>query len=400
MPGNYPPPPPTGRNAGTQVHNENKMDSPIVDFLVSRCISHRGNLLRHVMRNTAPLLVLAGCLCLPAVLRAQTSTSQSTMRHAQSLAASNHLQQANELLSALVQRDPRNAQAWQLLGEIQTRQQLYDDAMKSFQATLAIDPASKAAQSGEVKAAVKNALSLRAAGDQNGALASLLRARKVVPNSPELLTDFGILADEMQIYHDADKALTQAHKLDPSNLKTLYALAHVELDEQNVDAAEKHLRAYLKQRPNDATAHYGLGHLLHMTSHDDAAIIQLRRSIALQPRQIASYYELGVIALARGQNAEAKTEFSRVLKMNPYHGGALTGMGILAFRAKDYSTADKYLSNAVLYAPDYVTAHRYYALVLMRLGRKTEAADQLKEARALSVHQQKLSHGYTILKTP
>ena len=350
-------------------------------------------------RKTCSSIALLCTLFIPPALIAQTNSAAAALHRADSLAAGNHLEQANLLLSSLVQREPHDAEAWLKLGEIQTRQRLYGDAMKSFESALAISPGSRAAQSGEVHAAIKDALSFRAAGDQNGALAILYRALKSVPDSPELLTDFGIQADGMQIYHNADKALTKAHRLDPSNLKTLYALAHVELDEQNMPAAEKHLRAYLLKRPNDATAHYGLGHLLRMMSQYDAAVVQLRRSIALQPNQVASYYELGVIALDRQQNTQAKAEFTHVLSVNPYHGGALTGMGILAFRGKNYQAAAKYLGQAVLYAPSYVTAHRYYAMTLAQLGKKSEAANQMAEAQALTAKQAQLSHGYTIEKS-
>lgn len=346
---------------------------------------------------TRTLILALGLLLLASpLIAAQSSSTATTLARARALAANHHFEQANQALSALVQREPKNEQAWQQLGQVQIQQQLYGDAMKSFQAALAINPHAKASQEGEVHAAIQDALASRAAGDQDNALAKLLQALKFVPNSPELLTDFGIQADSMNIYHNADKALTKAHRLDPSNLKTLYALAHVELDEQNMPAAEKHLRAYLQQRPDDATAHYGLGHLLHMISQDDQAITQLKRSIALQPQQIASYYELGVIALDRGNSAEAQSEFTHVLKLNPYHGGALTGMGMLAFRARNYQLAEKYLSQAVLYAPSYVPAHRYYAMTLMRLGKKSQAAQQLAEAQSLTAQQQTLSHGYML----
>jgi tetratricopeptide (TPR) repeat protein len=358
-------------------------------------ISHLDPRLPHT-HGRALILALGFVLLTAPVMAAQSSSAASILSRAQTLAAAHQYEQANEALSALVQSEPQNALAWQQLGQVQLQQQLYGDAMRSFQDALAINPHAKASQQGEIHAAVQDALAIRAAGDQDDALAKLLEAIKVVPDSPELLTDFGIQADSMNIYQDADKALTKAHRLDPSNLKTLYALAHVELDEQNMPAAEKHLREYLQKRPDDATARYGLGHLLHMLSKDDEAITQLKRSIALQPQQIASYYELGVIALDRGNNTEAQSEFTHVLKLNPYHGGALTGMGQLAFRAANYQLAEKYLSQAVLYAPSYVPAHRYYAMTLMRLGKKSQASQQLAEAQSLTAQQQKLSHGYML----
>lgn len=43
-----------------------------------------------------------------------------------------------------------------------------------------------------------------------------------------------------QLNKDADAALNTAHELAPGNVKTLYALAHTELDEQMMGEAEAH----------------------------------------------------------------------------------------------------------------------------------------------------------------
>lgn len=332
-----------------------------------------------------------------ATLIAQQNSSLSRARN---LEAAKQFEQANELLSDYVRLNPKDAEAWAELGRVQLQQRLSDDAMRSFAAALAIDPKSPSARQGEVRAAIESALADRNSGDNNGALSCLVHARKLVPDSPELLTDFGIQADSMQIYQDADKALTRAHQLSPNDPKILYALAHVELDEQKMAEAETNLRAYLKIRPNDASAHYGLGHLLHMMLRDDEAKSELERSIALQPDQTESYYELGEIALQMRQNAEAKADYGKVLSMDPRHGGALTGMGILAFRAKDYSSAERYLSEAVACAPDYVEAHHYYALVLAQLGRTQDAARESALASNLRAQQDKLRHGYFLITPP
>ena len=77
-------------------------------------------------------------------------------------------------------------------------------------------------------------------------------------------------------------------------------------------------------------------------------------------------------------------------------GGALTGMGILAYRAKDYAGAEKYLQQAVLNAADYPTAHRYYAMLLERLGRQAEADRESELAKQLTEQQNQLSHGYAL----
>jgi tetratricopeptide (TPR) repeat protein len=348
------------------------------------------------MTSRLVLLLLA----MTPYLHAQASPPSDTLQHAQTLAAANHLQQANEILSTLVASNPKNLPAWQQLGEVQLAQSLNDDAMNSFEAVLKAEPESSPAQAGEVRAAIASALADRAAGNSDRALASLLRAKGYVPKSTQLLIAFGIQADSMQIYKDADDALSQALRLEPQNEKALYALAHVELDEQKTDKAEDHLRAYLKIKPEDATAHYGLGHLLHMTAKNDEAKQELGRSIALEPNQTESYYELGQIALELHNDAAAKGAFTTVLASAPNHGGALTGMGVLAFRAKDYAAAEKYLKQATLYAPDYIAAHRYYGMTLARLGQSEQSRQELDLAQQLTEQQNKQRHGYTLKPTP
>ncbi len=340
-------------------------------------------------------LLLAAC---PGFLSAQSSAA-GLIEQARSLAAANQLQQANEALSEALRQEPDNLTAWQALGEVQLAQLLYSDAMTSFESVLKREPDSVPAQNGEVRAAIADSLSSRNAGDQDRALSSLLRARKYVTRSPELLMDFGVQADSMRIYRDADEALTEAHALAPSDAKILYALAHVEVDEQKTGEAESNLRAYLKAMPDDPSAHYGLGHLLSMLSKYDEARRELDLSIKLQPHQTESYYELGQIALALQDDVTAKVDYAKVLATVPHHGGALTGMGILAYRAKDYTSADRYLAQAVLYAPEYVTAHRYYAMTLSRLGRTEQSQREAAVAQELTEQQNKLSHGFALTDT-
>jgi len=329
------------------------------------------------------------------VIYCQTGGSQSStaVARAERLIAANQLERANELLTDYIRNHPNDDAVYVELGQVQLKQGLNDDAMNSFEAVLQNLPGSNAARDGEVRAATAAALADRKVGSPDYALIDLLRARKVVADSPELLLDIGIQEESMRIYHDADETLTKARELAPQDLKILYALAHVELDEQKMPEAEANLRAYLKAKPDDATAHYGLGKLLHMELRVDEAKTELNRSIGLVPRQSASYYELGEMALEQEQNDDAMSEFQKVLSLAPNHGGALTGMGILSFRAKNYPAAEQYLKSAILNAPDYPAAHHYYALVLVRLGRTDEAKDEAAMATKLDEEQTKASRG-------
>ncbi len=55
------------------------------------------------------------------------------------------LEEAYTQLNALLEREPKNAYAWYLLGGIYRRQQLWGDAINAYNQAKMIDPASPAA---------------------------------------------------------------------------------------------------------------------------------------------------------------------------------------------------------------------------------------------------------------
>jgi len=184
----------------------------------------------------------------------------------------------------------------------------------------------------------------------------------------------------MGILPEAQEALKEAHRLQANNPEVLYALARVELEEQQMPSAEADLRTYLSKRPADASAHYGLGHILAMEQRTAEARAEFERSIQLQPVQTESYYQLGQLELDAQHDAQAEPLFQKVLARDPTHGGALTGMGIIEFRKKDYQQAEQYLARAERTAPDYQPAHYYRGLALARLGQKEDSRRELQLA--------------------
>jgi tetratricopeptide (TPR) repeat protein len=120
-----------------------------------------------------------------------------------------------------------------------------------------------------------------------------------------------------------------------------------------------------------------------MDQRTDEARAEFERSIQLQPVQTESYYQIGQIELDAHQDAKAEPLFRKALERDPSHGGSLTGLGVLAFRAKEYAKAEQYLAAAEKAAQDYGPAHYYRGLALARLGRRDEADAELRTATEL-----------------
>ena len=133
-----------------------------------------------------------------------------------------------------------------------------------------------------------------------------------------------------------------------------------------------------------------------MEARDEEARAELQRSIALQPHQTESYYELGGIELDLQHNGQAAALFQKVLERNPKHGGALAGMGLIAYREKGYAKAEAWLKAAVVHAPEYSVAHLYYSMVLERLGRRDEAEKEAALAKSLAERERQEHSGYVL----
>jgi tetratricopeptide (TPR) repeat protein len=295
---------------------------------------------------------------------------------------------AKDLLTRALASAPNSLPTNDSLGKLLLEEHQDPEAMDRFETVLTLNPQDKEARAGELSAVTELAVSARQAGRPDAALLALQHARTKLLDDPKLLLELGIQNTEMGLLPDALEALQNAQTIAPNDSDVLYALSRVELEEQHMPAAEAHLRAYLVMRPNDASAHYGLGHILAMEQRSEDARAEFEHSIQLQPVQTESYYQLGQIELEYQHDSQAEPLFQKVLARDPTHGGALTGMGILAFRKKAFVEAEQYLSGAEKTMPDYQPAHYYRGLVLARLGQKEESQRELLLAVQLDRKQQ------------
>lgn len=300
----------------------------------------------------------------------------------------NDVSTAKELLTKALSLSPNSPSANNAIGKLMLEEHRDPEAMDRFETVLATNLTDKDARAGELAAATDLAMSARRDDRPDAALKVLEHARTKLPDDPRLLLDLGIQAMEMGLLPEAMDSLQRARKLDPTDPDILYALARLEMQEQHLQAAETDLRAYLAKRPEDASAHFGLGKVLQAAQRPVEAKAEFERSIQLQPAQTESYYELGQLELEAQHDAQAASLFQEVLARDARHGGALTGMGVIAFRAKDYAQAEQYLARAEKTAPDYQPAHYYRGLALARLGQKDESQRELQIATELDRKQQ------------
>jgi tetratricopeptide (TPR) repeat protein len=221
------------------------------------------------------------------------------------------------------------------------------------------------------------------AGDLEKALSFLTRARKVAPDSPAVLYDFGWAALNLNLIYDALQALGRLHRMQPDKPDYLYALAIARLQNGEAAQAQQLLNRFVELRPADARGYYVLGATLYSVKQYAQARAALERSLQLAPYADAEYY-LGMIAYNEGDMARATTRLQSALKAKPNYPAAHTALGLVYVKQKNFAAARTELERAIALDPKDGTAHYQLGLVLARLGEKAlaqamfAAADKLR----------------------
>lgn len=228
----------------------------------------------------------------------------------------------------------------------------------------------------------------RAGGELEKALSYLVRARKLAPDSLQVLYDFSWITLNLDLSFDALSGLERLHRMKPDEPSYLYALAIARLHAGEPMRAQALADRYIELRPEDARGYYVLGVTLYSLKQLHQARAALERSIKLTPIADAEYY-LSMIAENEGDLAQATSWLQRALVSEPKHAEAHAELGIIYAKQKDYAAARAELERAVKLDPEDLKAHHQLGMVYTRLGEKILANNEFAVAEKLRVEERK-----------
>jgi protein O-GlcNAc transferase len=116
-----------------------------------------------------------------------------------------------------------------------------------------------------------------------------------------------------------------------------------------------------------------LGERLRQRGQYEAAATVANAGLAHYPALADAHDLLGRIRADQGQDASAISAWRAALECDPGHVGALKGLAFVAFRGRDFATAERYLEQAAREAPHDTTL--LAALDKVRLARPASAPE-------------------------
>jgi tetratricopeptide (TPR) repeat protein len=277
---------------------------------------------------------------------------------------------------------PGNEPSFQLLFNLGATWQQKGERRRAeefFLAALAIDP-------NDVPTLRALANIARADGELEKALSYLVRARKIAPDSAEVLYDFGWTALNMNLVYDAITALEQLHRMKAADRQYLYPLAIARLNNGQAAEAQSLINQFIQLRPKDGRGYYVLGAILYSERRFAEARVAFQRSLSLLPYPDTEYY-LGMIAHNEGDAEQAISWFRRALRSDPTNPATHAALGTVLARQKDYQAARAELERAIELDPKDQTAYYQLGLVYARLGDKDRSRSMFAVSEKLRAEQ-------------
>jgi tetratricopeptide (TPR) repeat protein len=254
-------------------------------------------------------------------------------------------------------------------------------ALEAYDVALGLEP-------GSIAALRQAAATAERQNELERSLSYWIRAKKILPNDPEVLLGFGRVCLKMDLLDDAEVALTSAASAKPDEIPYQYTLAAAKVGKQQFEAAQELLEKLVKAQSNDPQLQYALGSVLYIQGRLDEAAERLKESVRLNPNQLISNYYLALVARDQGDEAGAIDRLEKLLQRYPEHAASLEVLGGLLMSAQRYADAERNLRQAVRLSPTSVKANYQLGLLLARMGKKEEADKQFAVAKGLRSDQE------------
>ncbi len=242
-------------------------------------------------------------------------------------------------------------------------------------------------------------------GDAEQAWQYLATARRLAPNSPQVVLDFAEVSLIHGYFAEASTAARLLLLIEPDRSEYLYLLGRALFQSSNFPKARETLLEYLEAEPEDGAARL----VLAAAHYQDGEYREAREQLSLAGKNGAdpaeSDYYRAMIAYSVGDDDSALRHFESALRVAPQHGRARLGLAKLLFRQGKTEAALDHLEAAAESLSDESDVYFQLSRVLARLDRRAEAREALgryRELKAAREERFRISNSlpFTVQETP
>jgi tetratricopeptide (TPR) repeat protein len=210
----------------------------------------------------------------------------------------------------VLQIDPKKAQAWYLLAQIEEKQGNFREAFGDYSKMVELDPGNAAAR-------LKRGAILLAAGQLDKALAEAKAVLAANPKDPGALALRGAVREREGHPDQAVADYLAALKIAPEHRDAVVLLAQLRVKQGDTAAAGDLLEKAVAAHPNDVTLKLLLGSVYEKRGELDKARGILEGLVKQQPDVLAYRVRLAGFLAAQGQKDAAEKVLRQAVAANP-----------------------------------------------------------------------------------
>ena len=338
--------------------------------------AHRCRLLSHpveiepIRKIVMIRAVLACCVLLVAFLIAgcgEEDRIESYFDRGKSLYEEGDLVKARLEFKNVLQIDPKHAQAWFMLAQIEEKEQNWRKAFGAYSKAAEFDP-------GNTEARVKRAALLLVGGKAEEALAEAESVLAADPENADALTVCAMIrmrqGDTDSAVADATNALEQV----ADHRGALAVLARIRIDGGDLGAARTLLETALESDPDALPLRLLLITVYEKLGESEQVLAALEWLAASHPRELAYHVQLANYLRLRGETDAAEEALRAAVAANPLEPRAKLVLVEFLAKARGFDAAEQELRRLIDADPD-AYALRFALAKLYRSAAKLGEAE-------------------------
>jgi len=225
-----------------------------------------------------------------------------------------------------------------------------------------------------------------AQGNTPLALSRIEQAIAINPRVPGFHTNLGIVLHATGDNHAAAQALRHALQVKPDHLAALYNLGVVLQALEEVEAAAKTYLAALRLNPNLRDVWNNLGNCQAAIGQPDAALQSFHRASQIDPQFAAARINAAGLLLTMGKLDEAERTCRAVIQHHPGQAEAHYNLGLALMKRNAVAQAADAFHAVLKIRPDHDEATLHLGHALFELGARGEAIAHYRAIIARSPH--------------
>lgn len=299
-----------------------------------------------------------------------------TLHRAVAQHQSGNLAQAEALYRSVLQSEPRNADALNLMGVLCRQQGRMEAAVDWINRAIAVDLSAPDFHFNLGEA-------YRAMGRLDQALASYRKALTLNPRDAEVHHALGMALEQHGEMEGATAALLRAIQLQPRLVAAYEALARLQTCQGKALEAEALVRKAMELQPNSPGLLFALGMALAGQEKHQEAATTFGRTLQFNPRWAEAHLNRGIALDKLHRQPEALEACRQAVALSPTLPEAHNFLGVLMDKAGQQDQAIAAYQKALSLRPDYADAHSNLANTLKDRAMIEQALEHHRRALQL-----------------